>query len=95
VLVLDLELPWVRSLKEKRSVIAPLVERLRRRFALSVARLDGLEAHRWERLGVVAIGSDRVVLERLLDRVRDAVSAADLRIAGERRDIEVWDDPRP
>jgi uncharacterized protein YlxP (DUF503 family) len=93
VLIVDVEMPWVQSLKEKRGVITPLIERLRHRFALSVARLDGLDAHRWERLGVVAIGADRTVLERLMGRARDTVAAADLRIVRERLDIEPWDDP--
>ncbi|HEX2865023.1 MAG TPA: DUF503 family protein, partial [Deinococcales bacterium] len=36
-----LVMPWVRSLKEKRSLVKPVTERLKARFPVSVARLDG------------------------------------------------------
>ena len=46
-----LEMPWVASLKEKRSLIKPVTEKLKVRFPVSVARLAGLDAHEWELIG--------------------------------------------
>lgn len=93
VLIVDVETPWAQSLKQKRAVLAPIVERMRRRFALSVARLDGLDSHNWERIGVCAIGNDRIVLERLLDRALGLVAASDVRVGEHTLDVEVWELP--
>lgn len=93
VLIVDVETPWAHSLKEKRALLRPVVERLRRRFEVSVARLDGLDDHGWERIGVSVIGNDRVVLARLLDRALGFVNASELRVGAHVLDIEVWDGP--
>jgi hypothetical protein len=45
VLQLEVGCPWVRSLKQKRALIAPLLERWRRGYSLSVVRTAGLDAH--------------------------------------------------
>ncbi|MDE0099279.1 MAG: DUF503 domain-containing protein [Truepera sp.] len=91
VLILDLDMPWVRSLKEKRSIVVSLVERLRSRFPVSVARLGGQGDHRWERLGVVSISGDAIWLEELLNRVAHAVGAGEARIRTSSLTVEVWD----
>ncbi|WP_287417455.1 DUF503 family protein, partial [Oceanithermus sp.] len=36
-----LETPWVGSLKEKRAVIRPVMERIKARFPVSAARVAG------------------------------------------------------
>lgn len=93
VLIVDVETPWAQSLKQKRAVLTPIVERMRRRFALSVARLDGLDSHSWERIGVSAIGNDRIVVERLLGRALGLVATSDVRVGDHTLDVEVWDGP--
>ncbi|MDZ7704343.1 MAG: DUF503 family protein [Trueperaceae bacterium] len=70
-----LETPWVTSLKQKRGLIKPVVEKIKVRFPVSVARLGGLNAHDWELIGVSAISHDAVWLEGLLNRVGDFVVA--------------------
>ena len=93
VYLVKLECPWVSSLKEKRSLIAPLVNKLKSRYSLSVARLDGLDAHGWEQIGVSVIGADRVELERLLHKIDDFVAAHSLCTVGENSiEVEVWSD---
>ena len=68
-MIIDLHLPGCRSLKEKRSVLRPLLERLRHRFEVSVAELDHQDL--WQRagLGVSAVSGSASVLARLLDDV--------------------------
>jgi uncharacterized protein len=51
-----LGMPWVQSLKEKRALVRPVVERLKARFPVSVARLAGLNDHDFEVIGVVSHG---------------------------------------
>jgi uncharacterized protein len=64
-----LEMPWVSNLKEKRALIRPITERLKARFPVSVARLDGLDAHDWEIIGVVSISHDATWLDGVLHDV--------------------------
>ncbi len=64
-----LEMPWVSNLKEKRALIRPVTERLKARFPVSVARLDGLDAHDWEIIGVVSISHDATWLDGVLNDV--------------------------
>jgi uncharacterized protein YlxP (DUF503 family) len=87
-----LEMPWVGSLKEKRALVKPVVERLKVRFAVSAARLSGADEHAWETIGVTAISSDRAGLERLLRKVEGFVAAqGDYRVTASSLDIELWE----
>lgn len=92
VYIADLETPWVKSLKEKRSLIKPVTEKLKSRFPVSVARLDGLESHDWERIGATAISHDAVWLESLCQQLHTFVSShGDYRVRWADWHIEVWD----
>ncbi|WP_027882013.1 DUF503 domain-containing protein [Meiothermus rufus] len=61
-----LEMPWVRSLKEKRALVKPTLERLRARFPVSAARLAGQDDHDWEVVGFSLLGHDGVWVETVL-----------------------------
>lgn len=92
VYLAELRMPWVRSLKEKRAIIKPVTEKLKARFPVSVARLAGLDAHGWERIGAVAISSDPRWLESLLGDVHDFVlSHGDFRVERSSIRVEGWD----
>ena len=69
-----LEMPWVSNLKEKRALIRPVTERLKARFPVSVARLDGLDAHDWELIGAVTISHDAKWVEELLQTVSSFIA---------------------
>ena len=94
VYIADIRTPWVQSLKEKRSVIKPVTEKLKQKFPVSVARLDGLNEHAWERVGVTAIHRDRAWLESLLNKVHSFI-AAQGRFSVDTLDsvVEIWDLP--
>jgi uncharacterized protein YlxP (DUF503 family) len=70
----DLLLGDVHSLKEKRSVVRPLVAELRRRFELSVSEVDHLDLHRRAGVGVGLVSADRAHLVEVLDAVERAVA---------------------
>lgn len=94
VYIADLSLPWVTNLKEKRAIIRPVTERLKVRYPVSVARLDGLNAHTWERIGVTAISHDALWLEQLLERVHGFVCAqGSYEVLLRDSVVEVWDLP--
>ena len=66
-LELDLLLGDVHSLKEKRSVIRPVVTELRRRFDVSAAEVDALDLHRRSSIGVGIVAADRAHVVEVLD----------------------------
>jgi len=66
-LELDVLLGDVHSLKEKRSVVRPVVAELRRRFDVAVAEAGHLDLHRRALIGVAAVAADLVHVRELLD----------------------------
>ena len=90
VLTVRLEMPWVSNLKEKRALVRPVVERLKVRFPLTVARLDGLDAHDWEVIGVATLSNDYQWVEETLKMAADYIAAeGPYRIAEESVEITV------
>ncbi len=63
-------------MKEKRHVVKSLKDRLRERFNVSIAEIDGLDS--WQRavVAAVTVSSDRVRAEQVLQAVES--QAADL-----------------
>lgn len=56
---MDILLGDVRSLKQKRAVVRPIVAEVRRRFpAAAVAETGGLDLHRRAEIGVAVVSSD-------------------------------------
>lgn len=72
---LELRLPGVQSLKEKRALLRPHVERLRRLASLSVAEVDGHDYWQRSTLGVAIVAPDAGAMESLVDRVRRYVDS--------------------
>jgi uncharacterized protein YlxP (DUF503 family) len=75
--VWELHLEGCRSLKEKRGVILPLKERLRRGHNLSVAETAHQDCWQRAELGCAALGTDRSVVEESLSAADRIVEAAD------------------
>jgi uncharacterized protein len=66
-LVADLLLGDVHSLKEKRSVVRPVVAELRRRYAVAAAEVGDTDLHRRAQVGVAAVAADAAHVAELLD----------------------------
>lgn len=71
----DLLLGDVHSLKQKRSVVRPIVAELQRKFTVSAAETDSTDLHRRAGIGVAAVSGDRHHLVQLLDAAERLVSA--------------------
>ena len=71
----DLLLGDVRSLKEKRSVVRPIVAELHRRYAVSVAEVGDQDLHRRVEIGLAAVSGDASHLTDVLDRCERWVAA--------------------
>ena len=65
----DVLLGDVHSLKEKRSVIRPLVADIRRTFRVAVAESDSLDLHRRAGIGVSVVAADSAHVIDVLDAV--------------------------
>jgi uncharacterized protein len=70
----DILLGDVHSLKQKRSVVRPLVAELRRKFQLSTAEVGELELHRRSVIGLAAVASDQSRVVTVLDEVERFVA---------------------
>ena len=80
-LQIDLLLGDVHSLKEKRSVVRPVVAELKKRFSVSAAETGHLDLHRRAEVGVAVVAAD-------VGHCRDVLDACERLVAG-RPEVEV------
>ena len=83
VLTLEIHIEHSHSLKDKRHVVKGLKDRLRSRFNVAVAEIDGMES--WQRsvVAAVTVSSDRTYAEKLLQSVEhDAASVLGAMLVG-------------
>ena len=66
-LALDLLLGDVHSLKEKRSVVRPIVAELKRRFEVSAAEVGDANLHRRAKIGVALVSGEAAHVIQVLD----------------------------
>ncbi|MFC3244620.1 DUF503 domain-containing protein [Gordonia humi] len=76
----------VHSLKEKRSVVRPIVAEIRRRYDVSVAETDHRDLHRRAGIGVAVVSGDAAHVTELLDALeRHAASRPEVTLLSARR----------
>jgi uncharacterized protein YlxP (DUF503 family) len=68
-LTLELHLPDVHSLKEKRAVVRPILEGARRRFAVAAAEVDDQDLWQRATLGLAAVSGSARHAQEVLDAV--------------------------
>ena len=86
VLELDVVLGDVHSLKEKRSVVRPVIAELRRRFEVTVAEAGHLELYRRALIGVAALAADAGHVGKVLDACeRHVAGRPELELVSARR----------
>lgn len=66
-LALDVLLGDVHTLKEKRSVVRPIVAELQRRFSVAAAEAGHLDLHRRALIGVAVVAADPGHCREVLD----------------------------
>ena len=74
-LELDVLLGDIRSLKQKRSAVRPVIAELRRRFEVSAAEAGHLDLHRRALIGVAAVAPDAGHVRSLLEACERLVAA--------------------
>lgn len=84
----DVLLGDVHSLKQKRSVIRPVIAELRRRFEVSAAETGAQDLHRRAGIGVALVAADRQHVVEILDAAERLVAARpELELLSARRDL--------
>lgn len=70
---IELHIPAARSLKEKRSVVKSLKERIRHRVQAAVAEVDHQDLWQRAALGVAVVSGESRQIDELLQTVRNLV----------------------
>ena len=74
-LAIDVLLGDVHSLKQKRSLVRPVVAELKRRFEVSAAEVGFLDLHRRALIGVAVVAADAAHCGQVLDACERLVAA--------------------
>ena len=69
LLILELQIPDARSLKDKRQILRSLKDRLRRKFNIAVAELDFHDVWQTSTIGVVTLSNAEQHVEESLQHV--------------------------
>jgi uncharacterized protein YlxP (DUF503 family) len=89
----DLLLGDVRSLKQKRSAVRPLIAELQRRFAVSAAETGSQQLHRRAGIGIAVVSGDRGHVIAVLDAAERLVAARpEMELLSARRALRRSDD---
>lgn len=70
----DLLFGDIHSLKEKRSVLRPVLAEVRKRFDVSIAEVDLQDLHRCATVGAGLVAADRAHIVEVLDAVENYVA---------------------
>jgi uncharacterized protein YlxP (DUF503 family) len=89
----DILLGDVHSLKEKRSVLRPLISELQRRCTVTAAETDSLDLHRRAGIGLAVVAADRAHVVEVLDKAERLVAdRPEIELLSARRDLRRSDD---
>jgi uncharacterized protein YlxP (DUF503 family) len=69
VLKLTFHVPHARSLKDKRAVVRKFRDRVRARFDVSIAEVEGQDLHQKAVFGVAVVSGDASVCDSVLEQV--------------------------
>ncbi len=75
VCCLRLALHEVFSLKEKRSIVKKIIQRVRNTFPVSIAEVGDNDVLRSAKIGISLVGNDRAYVNSCMDKVIDYVES--------------------
>ena len=78
VLKLEMHLPQVTNLREKRSVVTRLQSHVRNHTKLTCVEVEHEDTHQLCSLAIISASGDPNMAERLLDNAREVVDEANL-----------------
>jgi len=69
LITFEIYFPYVHSLKEKRKILSKLKDKIKLKFNVSIAELDFLDKWQRTKIGLVAINSQKLTIEKMLNRI--------------------------
>lgn len=75
VCCLRLALHEVFSLKEKRSILKKIIERVRNKFPVSIAEVGDNDVWQSAKIGFSIVGNDRAYVNSFMDKVIDYIES--------------------
>ncbi len=73
VLSVDVSLFEAQTLKEKRSTIKSLIERVRNRFNVSIAEVEFNDQPKRSRIGITIVANESRYVHAVLDKIIDVI----------------------
>lgn len=89
VLLVSIHIPSAQSLKDKRMVMRSVRERVKSRFNVSVAELDGQDKWQTATFGFAMIGTDNRLIDSSLQKVLNYIESFGTFYVCDHR-VEVW-----
>lgn len=74
-LKVEVHIPGATSLKDKRQVVKGTIQKVQRRFNVSIAQLDGADLWQRATIGVAMVGGSREHVQRQLQLVLNFLDA--------------------
>ena len=75
LLELELRVPGAQSLKEKRMLMRSLRDRIRNKFNVSVAEVDGGDTRRHGSIGIAHVSNERKFSNQVLSKIVNLVES--------------------
>lgn len=73
VIRVELYLPGIHSLKEKRRVIKSLIERIKKKFNAAIAEVGQQDIWQTCHLGIALVGNRKGLLEREMEKILNLI----------------------
>lgn len=67
--IIEIYIPTTSSLKEKRSVVKGLKDRIRNKFNVSISEIDRNDNHKISVIAVAAVSRDRKHIDKILSSI--------------------------
>ncbi len=89
ILSIDLRIPGCRGLKERRGILEPLKNRLRRDLNLSVSEMEPRNSPDRGRIGIASVIEHRAAGDSQLEKIRD-ILVREHRVSVLEETLEYW-----
>lgn len=67
--------PWAQSLKDKRAIVKSIISRVKNKFNVSIAEVDGQELHKTIILGIALVAGTSALADSIMDKLNAFVQA--------------------
>tara|TARA_B100000614_G_C14202056_1_gene350217 strand:+ start:138 stop:428 length:291 start_codon:yes stop_codon:yes gene_type:complete len=75
VMLVEFEIPMANSLKEKRSVLNKMKDRVRNKFNVSIAEVDDQDVWNYTKIGISVVSNQQKFANQVLDKVFDLLES--------------------